>query len=92
MALSKTQVQATLAERTGLSKKQVKVFFDEMAGLAYQEAGNGFSIPGIGKLVLVNRKARTGRNPATGEPIEIPAKQVVKFRIAKVCKEGILGG
>jgi len=91
MAMTKTQVQAALAERTGLSKKEVKTFFEEMASLAYGEAGNGFAIPGIGKLVLVNRKARTGRNPATGETIDIPAKTVVKFRIAKVCKEAVLG-
>jgi len=91
MAMTKTQVQATLAEKTGLSKKQVKQFFEDMSELAYSEARNGFTIPGIGKLVLVDRKARMGRNPATGEPIQIPAKTVVKFRIAKVCKEGVLG-
>ncbi len=91
MAMTKSQIMATLAERTGLSKKQVRAFFDELARLAYQEAPNGFTIPGIGKLVLVHRKARQGRNPATGEIIQIPAKTVVKFRIAKVCKEAVLG-
>ena len=91
MALTKTQVYATLAERTGLSKKQARAFLDDLAALAYQEADSGFTIPGIGKLVLVDRAARMGRNPATGEQIHIPAKRVVKFRIAKVCKDSILG-
>ena len=90
MAMTKSQVYATLSERTGLNKKDVKTFLDEVAKLAYEEAENGFTIPGIGKLVLVDRKARMGRNPATGEQIHIPAKRVVKFRIAKVCKESIL--
>jgi DNA-binding protein HU-beta len=91
MAMTKSQIQTTLAERTGLSKKQVAAFFEELATLAYAESRNGFTIPGIGKLVLVDRKERMGRNPATGEQILIPAKTVVKFRIAKVCKEGVLG-
>ena len=59
--------------------------------LAYKNAKNGFTVPGIGKLVLVNRKARMGRNPATGEAIKIKAKRVVKFRVAKACKDAILG-
>lgn len=91
MALTKSQTYAALAERTGLSKKQVRAFMDEVAALACQEAPNGFTIPGIGKLVLVDRAERMGRNPATGEQILIPAKKVVKFRIAKVCKDTILG-
>ncbi len=90
MAMSKSQIQTTLADRTGLSKKQVVAFFDELSALAYSEARNGFTIPGIGKLVLVDRKERMGRNPATGEQILIPAKTVVKFRIAKICKENVL--
>lgn len=88
--MTKTQTIAALAERTGLSKAQVGRMLDEMAALAYSEAANGFVIPGIGKLVLVNRKARMGRNPATGETIQIPAKTVVKFRIAKACKDSVL--
>ena len=58
---------------------------------AYKEAKKGFTLPGLGKLVLVNRKARMGRNPATGEAIKIPAKKVVKFRVAKAAKEAIGG-
>ena len=89
MAMTKSQIQTTLAERTGLSKKQVITFFDELGRLAYEEAKNGFAIPGIGKLVQVNRAARMGRNPATGEQIQIPAKTGLKFRIAKICKENV---
>ena len=88
--MTKSQVQAALAERTGLSKAQVAGMLDELAKLAYVEAKNGFVLPGIGKLVLVNRKARIGRNPATGEQIQIPAKTVVKFRVAKACKEAVM--
>ena len=90
MAMSNSQIHAELAERTELTKKQVKQFLDEQAALAYRQAGEGYSIDGIGKLVLVDRKARQGRNPATGETITIPAKRVVKFRIAKVCKDSVL--
>lgn len=88
--MTKSQVVVALAEATGLTKAQVKTFMEEQATLAYKEAKNGFAMPGIGKLVLVNRAARMGRNPATGEQIHIPAKTVVKFRIAKVCKESVL--
>jgi DNA-binding protein HU-beta len=88
--MTKTQTIAALAEKTGLTKAQTAQFMEELAKLAYVEAKNGFTLPGIGKLVLVNRKARMGRNPATGEPIQIPAKTVVKFRVAKVCKESVL--
>lgn len=88
--MTKTQTIACLAEKTGLSKAQAGDFLEEYAKLAYSEAKNGFTLPGIGKLVLVHRKARMGRNPATGEQIQIPAKTVVKFRVAKVCKESVL--
>jgi DNA-binding protein HU-beta len=88
--MTKTQTIACLAEKTGLTKAQAANFLEELAKLAYVEARNGFMIPGIGKLVLVNRKERMGRNPATGQPILIPAKTVVKFRVAKVCKESVM--
>jgi DNA-binding protein HU-beta len=74
-----------------VSKKTAQCLLEELAALACKEAKNGFTIPGIGKLVLVSRKARMGRNPATGEAIKIPAKKVVKFRVAKAAKDGILG-
>lgn len=90
MALTKSQTAAKLADANGLTKKQVNGFFDELAKLAYKEAKNSFVIPGLGKLVLVQRKARLGRNPATGETIQIPAKKVVKFRVAKAAKDAIL--
>jgi DNA-binding protein HU-beta len=88
--MTKTQTIAALAERSGLSKGQVSDLLEQLASLAYVEAKNGFTLPGIGKLVLVNRKERLGRNPATGETITIPAKTVVKFRVAKVCKESVM--
>ena len=91
MAMTKSQVQATLAAKLDVSKKQAGQFFDELATLAYKEAKNTFVLPGLGKLVLVQRAARIGRNPATGEQIQIPAKKVVKFRVAKAAKDAILG-
>ena len=90
--MTKSQVLAALAETTGLSKKEVGEFLEKMVELAYKEVkGSGeFVVPGIGKLVKVNRKARMGRNPATGEEIHIPAKTVVKFRVAKAAKDAVL--
>lgn len=87
--MTKAQIVTTLAERTGLTKKQVTDVLSEMTDLAYKEAKTGFTIPGIGKLVVMNRKARKGRNPATGEAIKIPAKKVLKFRISKAAKDAI---
>ncbi len=89
--LTKSATLKTLADKTGITKKQAGVFLDALVALAYKEAKNSFTIPGIGKLVLVNRKARVGRNPATGATIQIPAKKVVKFRVAKAAKDAILG-
>ena len=89
-AMSKSQVADYMAKKIELKKKDAVAFLDEFASLAYREAKNSFTIPGIGKLVLVNRKARLGRNPATGEQINIPAKTVVKFRVAKACKDAVL--
>jgi DNA-binding protein HU-beta len=89
-ALSKSQVAASIAEKTGLTKKQAVEVLEQIAQLAYRNAKNSFTLPGLGKLVLVNRAARMGRNPATGEAISIPAKRVVKFRVAKACKDAVL--
>jgi len=89
--MSKTEVAGTLADKVGITKKQVTQLLEELAELAYKQAKNTFVVPGIGKLVLADRKARMGRNPATGEPIQIPAKRVVKFRVAKAAKDAILG-
>jgi DNA-binding protein HU-beta len=90
-ALSKTEIIAKLAEQNGLTKKQVKKLLEDFANLAYQEAKNSFTLPGLGKLVLVERKERMARNPRTGEMVQVPAKKVVKFKVAKACKEAILG-
>jgi DNA-binding protein HU-beta len=90
-ALTKSQVVSTLAESNSITKKQSAQFLEELAALAYKNAKNSFTLPGLGKLVLVNRKARMGRNPATGETIKIAAKRVVKFRVAKAAKDAILG-
>jgi DNA-binding protein HU-beta len=89
-AMTKTQIMAKLAEKTNMKKKEILLVVEEIVALAYKEAKNGFTIPGLGKLVVVNRKARMGRNPATGEAIKIPAKKVLKFRIAKAAKDACL--
>lgn len=90
--MTKSQVLATLSETTGLGKKEVTSFLDELTNLAYSEVKkNGeFTVPGFGKLVKKHRAARMGRNPATGEQIKIAAKTVVKFRVAKAVKDAVL--
>jgi DNA-binding protein HU-beta len=90
-ALSKSQIAAAVAEKNGLTKKQAVEILESIVDLAYKNAKNTFTLPGLGKLVLVNRKARMGRNPATGATIKIAAKRVVKFRVAKAAKDAILG-
>jgi DNA-binding protein HU-beta len=89
--LTKSQILTTLAETVGLTKKQAGETLEALVALAYKNAKNSFTLPGLGKLVLVNRKARIGRNPATGATIKIAAKKVVKFRVAKAAKDAILG-
>ena len=86
-----SQIVAAVAEKSEISKKQAGIALEALSALAYKNAKNGFTVPGLGKLVLVNRKARMGRNPATGEVIQIKAKKVVKFRVAKAAKDAILG-
>jgi DNA-binding protein HU-beta len=90
--MSKSQIIASLSEKTELSKKDVVNLLDTMTAMAYSEVKKAgeFVVPGIGKLVKVNRAARQGRNPATGATIQIPAKTVVKFRVAKAAKEAVL--
>lgn len=88
--MTKSQLVAHVAEQVGITKKEAQEFFNVLAETAYKEAKrDGFTIPGIGKLVVVKRKARMARNPATGEPIKVPAKTVLKFRIAKACKDAV---
>ena len=88
--MTKSQIIAAVAEKSEISKVQAKDALEALAGLAYEGAEDGFTIPGIGKLVIVDRAARMGRNPATGETIEIAAKRVLKFRIAKAAKDAVL--
>jgi DNA-binding protein HU-beta len=90
--LTKSQILQTLTEKTGLAKKDVIKTMDSLTELAYVQVKKSgeFVIPGIGKLVKIHRKERMGRNPATGESIKIPAKIVVKFRVAKAAKEAVL--
>ncbi len=91
--MTKTEVYAYLAEKVGITKQQARAFFDEQAELAYTQAkknDKGFTIPGIGKLVVVKRAARTFRNPQTGEPVKKPASKALKFRIAKPAKDAVL--
>lgn len=90
--MTKAQIVATMAEDTGLSKKDVASFFETFSNLAYKEVKKSGEclVPGFGKLVKAKRKAREGRNPATGETIKIPAKTVVKFRLAKAVKDAVL--
>jgi DNA-binding protein HU-beta len=90
--MTKSQFMTALSEASGLSKKDAGAFWEKFVALAFKEVkGNGeLTLPGIGKLVKVHRNARMGRNPATGASIQIPAKTVVKFRVAKAAKEAIL--
>ena len=90
-ALSKSQIAAAIAEKNGLTKKQSVEILEALCDLAYTQAKNTFTLPGLGTLVWVHRAARIGRNPATGATIQIPAKRVVKFRVAKAAKDAILG-
>ena len=90
--MTQSEVFNHFAEKTGLKRAQVKEFFDELATLASGEVKtNGeFALPGFGKLVLSERKAREGRNPQTGETIQIPAKTTLKFRLGKGIKDTVV--
>ena len=92
--MTKAQIVSHFAGKFEVSKKTASEIIEEVAALAVSETkkAGSFTLPGIGKLVLVRRKARMGRNPATGEEIKIPAKTVVKMRIAKAAKEAIVPG
>ena len=90
--LTKAQIVSHFAGKLDVKKAVASTFFAELCTLAGKEVKKSgeFVVPGLGKLVLVKRKARMGRNPATGAPIKIPAKKVVKFRVAKVVKDAIV--
>jgi DNA-binding protein HU-beta len=89
-AITKSQTMAAVAEAAGISKKQATAAVEGLVALAYKNAKTGFMVPGLGKLIVVNRAARWGRNPATGEKIKIKAKKAVKFRVAKAAKDAVL--
>ncbi len=90
--MTQTQLVRSLAESCETNNKTARQFLESLSGMAISEVKkNGvFVLPGIGRLVRVERKARMGRNPATGESIKIPAKKVVKFRVAKAAKDAIV--
>jgi DNA-binding protein HU-beta len=93
-AMTKSEIAATLAEKTGLTKKQVSQLLEAQADLAYKQAKNTFVLPGLGKLVMVERPAREvvlRFGPRAGEKVKVPKKKALKFRIAKAAKDAILG-
>lgn len=91
-AMTKTALVNLLAEEVGIPKKQAGQALEKLVDTAYDEVkrAGSFTLPGLGKLVLSNRKARTGVHPKTGEPIQIPAKTSVKFRVSKACKDSVI--
>ena len=90
--MTKSEILQAIADKLSITRKQASEFVDAMVGLAYQvtKKDGEFTIPGLGKLIKKNRPARQGRNPATGETIQIPAKTVIKFRVLKAAKDAIL--
>jgi DNA-binding protein HU-beta len=91
--MTKSELVSVLADKTGMTKKDVGSFLDLVADIACKETKKKgeFTLPGLGKLVKAHRKARMGRNPITGQTIKIPAKTVLKFKIAKAAKDSVLG-
>lgn len=91
--MTQTDIINHLADKSGMKKADAKEFFNTLAALATSEVKkNGeFTLPGFGKLVKTTRKAREGRNPATGDTIKIPAKTTVKFRLGKAMKDAVGG-
>ena len=90
--MTKSQLAAHIADKFSLSKKAANDVLDEIAAVAVAQTkkAGAFTLPGVGKLVKAHRKARKGRNPATGAEIKIPAKTVVKFRVAKAAKDAVV--
>jgi DNA-binding protein HU-beta len=91
MSLTKSQIIEALAAKAGVEKRTAETMLDSLAQLAYEHAKDEFTVPGIGKLIVVDRKARVARNPQTGAEIQVPAKKALKFRVAKAAKDAILG-
>jgi DNA-binding protein HU-beta len=93
--MTKSDIAAHMAEKVGISKKQVQQFFIAQSELAYKQAKNSFTIPGIGKIVLAKSSPREmvmRFGPKAGQTVKVPAKTKVKFRIAKAAKDAILAG
>ncbi len=90
--MTKSSLVSLIAEKVGVTKAVASTMLDTLAGTATAEAKKvgAFVIPGLGKLVKAHRNARMGRNPQTGAAIKIPAKTVVKFRVAKACKDAVV--
>ena len=91
-SMSKSKIVATLAEKCEIPKKTSAAYLEALATMAHKEAKNGFTIPGVGKLVIRQYNARIGRNPQTGEAIRIPARRRLKFVVSKAAKDAALGG
>ena len=87
--MTKSQIIAAVAEKADISKAQAKDALEGLAELAYAGASDGFTIPGLGKLVKVDRAARMGRNPRTGEAIQIKASNVPGFKAGKALKDAV---
>jgi DNA-binding protein HU-beta len=92
-SLTKNQLITHLAEKTDLPKKKIGEVLETLLAVAYKEAkkGPGFVFPGLGKLIVSDRAARIVKNPRTQEPVKVPAKKVLKFRILKAAKDAVLG-
>lgn len=89
--MTRGEIASYLAENTGISRKAAAAVLVELSALARQEARRGFTLPGIGTIAVRERKARTGRDPATGKSLEIPAERTLVFRFVREAKEAILG-
>ncbi len=87
--MTKSDIVNALAEKLGTTKKLANDFLDEFVKLAYQEAKNDFTIPGLGKVTTSVRQERKGRNPQTGAEITIPAKELVKFKVSKTLQDSV---
>ena len=90
--MTKSEMLQALSEKLGITRKQAGEFLEATVEMAYQitKKEGEFTIPGLGKLMKKHRAARMGRNPATGAPVSIPAKTVIKFRVLKAAKDAIL--
>jgi DNA-binding protein HU-beta len=89
--MTKARIVAALAEQADIPKKTSAAYLQALAEMAYREAKNGFTIPGVGKLVIRKQKARTVRHPQTGQPMEVPERRKLKFLVSKTAREAVLG-